>query len=196
MASTALPGAARRARRARIESAALHLFRERGFDAVTVEEVCAEAGVAPATFYRYFGSKEEVVFTYRETFAAALAEALEEAETELPPRQLARTLTAFATALEPMREEIGLRDSIVRGHPGLMRRTLAVQRDTEVLLAEGLGRIRGGEDPDTDLLEAALGVLVLRMGMRSWLGGEVASFRAGVRQALTSARSLAGRLEV
>ena len=62
----------REQRRARIEKTALELFRTRGFDNVTVEDVCAEAGVAPATFYRHFGTKEEVVFAYREEFAAAL----------------------------------------------------------------------------------------------------------------------------
>ena len=62
----------REQRRTRIEQVALELFRTRGFDQVTVEDVCAAAGVAPATFYRYFGTKEEVVFAYQEGFTAAM----------------------------------------------------------------------------------------------------------------------------
>src|SRR4051794_3070173 len=41
--------------RERIEQTALRLFRDRGFDKVTIEEICRAASVAPATFYRQFG---------------------------------------------------------------------------------------------------------------------------------------------
>jgi AcrR family transcriptional regulator len=44
--------------RTRICEAALRLFRERGYVATTVEAVAAEAGVAPATDYQAFGSKQ------------------------------------------------------------------------------------------------------------------------------------------
>lgn len=45
----------------RVQDAALDLFEERGYAAVTVDEIAVAAGVGPATVYRSFGTKERVV---------------------------------------------------------------------------------------------------------------------------------------
>jgi AcrR family transcriptional regulator len=41
---------------------AIKLFDRDGFEATTVEAIAAEAGCSGRTFYRYFGTKEDVVF--------------------------------------------------------------------------------------------------------------------------------------
>jgi AcrR family transcriptional regulator len=47
--------------RAAIQEHALRLFREQGYEATTVEQIADAAEVSPSTFFRYFGSKEDVV---------------------------------------------------------------------------------------------------------------------------------------
>jgi AcrR family transcriptional regulator len=47
--------------RAAIQEHALRLFREQGYHATTVEQIADAAEVSPSTFFRYFGSKEDVV---------------------------------------------------------------------------------------------------------------------------------------
>ncbi|MGW3352912.1 TetR/AcrR family transcriptional regulator [Nonomuraea rubra] len=46
-----------------IMDTAMDLFDERGYNAVTIDEIAAASGVSPRTFYRYFGTKEGLFTT-------------------------------------------------------------------------------------------------------------------------------------
>ena len=181
----------REERRARIEQTALELFRTRGFDRVTVEDVCAEASVAPATFYRQFGTKEEVVFAYRDRFREALQEALDAAATVPEPDRLPVVLGGFARFLESQQDMLAARDQIVLGHSRLMQRTLALQRELEAALADGLARLRGVPAADSAaMLEAGVGLLVLRVAVRSWRAGARGSLGEATEQVFQELRGL------
>jgi AcrR family transcriptional regulator len=54
----------RRLVRADIGRVAIDLFAERGYDAVTVDDIAAAAGISQRTFFRYFATKDEVVLDY------------------------------------------------------------------------------------------------------------------------------------
>lgn len=47
--------------RKKIFKAAISLIKKRGFDKVTIEEICAEAKVSKGLFYNYFASKDQTV---------------------------------------------------------------------------------------------------------------------------------------
>ena len=47
---------------ARLRRAAFELFESEGYDATTVDRIAEHAGVGRTTFFRHFGSKEEVIF--------------------------------------------------------------------------------------------------------------------------------------
>ncbi|MGH7804868.1 MAG: TetR family transcriptional regulator, partial [Candidatus Binatia bacterium] len=63
-------------------SGALELFRRQGFEKTTVEEIAAAAGLSPSTFFRYFGSKEDLVFHDLNAHLAFMKERLEVALTQ------------------------------------------------------------------------------------------------------------------
>ncbi|GII97696.1 TetR family transcriptional regulator [Sediminihabitans luteus] len=68
----------RRAVRSELIDVAQNLFAELGFEAVTVDQIAAAAGMSKRSFFRYFASKEEVVLgkvdRHGESFVRALAE--------------------------------------------------------------------------------------------------------------------------
>ena len=53
------PGTSRR----ELELIALRLFTDQGFEATTIEQIAAEAGVSKRTFFRYFSSKAGVLWS-------------------------------------------------------------------------------------------------------------------------------------
>ncbi|MCZ6465106.1 MAG: TetR family transcriptional regulator [Proteobacteria bacterium] len=78
MAEVAPAPASRRARkkertRREIYSAAMQLFAERGFDEVTLEQICEAADVARGTFFLHFPSKSALLFEFHREMAGEFA---------------------------------------------------------------------------------------------------------------------------
>jgi len=52
-----------------IIAAAMLLFKERGYDRVSVSDICARAETSRNTFYYYFASKEDLLLEWAESYA-------------------------------------------------------------------------------------------------------------------------------
>lgn len=66
----------KQATRAAIESTALDLFAQQGYDETTLAQIAEAAGVAPRTIFSYFESKEDIVFADEPFFHQRLQDAL------------------------------------------------------------------------------------------------------------------------
>ncbi len=83
-----------------IAAAAMTLFQERGFDAVTVADVARAADVSEKTIFNYFATKEELVFRGDIPRAALIAAIRERAVGESVVAPFRRATMAFLDRVE------------------------------------------------------------------------------------------------
>jgi TetR/AcrR family transcriptional regulator, cholesterol catabolism regulator len=177
--------------RDRIRSAALDLFREKGYGATTVEEIAERADVAKGTFFNYYPRKDSLL-------AALGEEMMEQLEEELGPtaswegtarEQLLRYFFALGSFVERdpevskemMIENLRIFWLASESSPG----EVAFEAVTRGVLRSAVerGELPGGTDVETaaKLLEAAYITTIvdwLKAGVpgdvyRTWLTGKI-----------------------
>ena len=84
-------GRPRATSRAELERVGFELFDERGFDTVTVEDIASAAGIGRRTFFRYYASKNALVWGDFEGQLAHLRELLAAIPDSVPTMQALRT---------------------------------------------------------------------------------------------------------
>ncbi|KNB54375.1 TetR/AcrR family transcriptional regulator [Streptomyces caatingaensis] len=181
----------KRATRTALSLAALRLAAERGWAAVRVEDIAAEAGVSPRTFNNYFSSKEEAVMAS----GADRAERVREELAARPPEEpLWDALThAFAAALaEPSFDPATvLRARLALTHSQLAAEQVRFEARMAAILATEIAR-RTGTDAERDLyprLAATLAFTTCRLTFEHWVrgGGDTPAADA-VRRAMRRVR--------
>jgi AcrR family transcriptional regulator len=166
--STELAPAGLRARkkartRGDLYAAALRLIQAKGFDAVTIDEICREADVARATFFLHYPTKDALLTAYAEEATAELAALLASAKAG-PKRSAAAELRLalgfLAERAEKHAEVVKLLVREVMSRPTAYAEANAQSRDLVALLAaivrrgQAAGELRRGVHP-----ELAAGVL-------------------------------------
>jgi AcrR family transcriptional regulator len=73
-----------------LAAVALELFAERGFDAVTVNDIADRADVDPSTFYRHFVTKEAVIFAEFGEWTSRIGDAVRAQPADLPALETLR----------------------------------------------------------------------------------------------------------
>jgi AcrR family transcriptional regulator len=170
--------------RTRIVAAAVTLFTEHGFEAVTADAIAEAADCSRSTLFRYFGTKEDILFgdvhTRMESLRATLATLHPCADPWSVAKQVG--LPELVTFLngEPAGESAGNaagRSALPRecltlwfSHPAPRSRYLEISHRWEQVFAEFFAAERG-VDPDHDLpsqLMATVLVGTARSVMRAY----------------------------
>jgi AcrR family transcriptional regulator len=154
----------RRAVRAELASRALELFAEHGFDETTVDDIAQAAGMSKRSFFRYFPSKEDVVFGEVETIAEQVATEI----SARPPREgpwecLHAVLRDWETRINAQVEVMRLIEST----PTLRTRLLRKRDHARTRIIQALTE-RGLSPLEADLASSAAAA-ALDAVAREWL---------------------------
>jgi AcrR family transcriptional regulator len=127
------------ATRDRIRASALRLFREQGYDATTVEQIAAGAGVSHMTFFRYFPAKEDVALSdsYDPLIASHIAQT--PADWPLIRRIRAVLVQGLRQVYDTDRDTLLAQNRLIVTTPALRDRLWADQLATQQLILGALG---------------------------------------------------------
>lgn len=153
-------------------AAAFELFPARGFEETTVDNIVARAGVGRRSFFRYFPSKEDVVFPDHDRCLADVTALLRDAPDGADP--VAQVCDAARLVMRMYAENAAfsvLRYRLTKKVPALRAYELSVVRRYERTLADYL-RTRYADRADGTLragVVAASVVAAHNHALRSWL---------------------------
>ena len=157
-----------------IQEHALRLFLANGYDATTVEQIAAAAGVSHMTFFRYFPSKEAVV--ENDGYDPILAERIRSRPREETPLTALRNgaLGAVAAVYETDREALLVRGRLIFSTPALRARQWRMGEATERLFAEALADQQGTEVTFELRVLAAAALGAFSLAISTWVDGDSA----------------------
>jgi AcrR family transcriptional regulator len=127
------------ATRDRIRACALRLFGEQGYDATTVEQIAAAAGVSHMTFFRYFPAKDDVALS--DSYDPLLADLLAQTPSGSPliERVRATLLQGLRQVYDADRDTLLAQNKLIVSTPALRERLWANQITTQELILHALG---------------------------------------------------------
>ena len=129
-----------------IQEHALRLFKERGYEQTTVDQIAAAADISPSTFFRYFKTKEDVVVEdeYDPLLLRLLAD--EPSDEPVIPALRHAIATAFAHLGPTEMAQIRQRTELMLAVPALRMRMLDSFTGSLDMLAAAFAS-RTGRDP-------------------------------------------------
>lgn len=160
-----------------IAEAAFRLFTERGFEQTTVDDITALAGVGRRSFFRYFPSKEDVVFPDHEGCLKDMTAFLQSARDASDPVAAVCDAASLVLRMYAANPAFSVqRYRLTKQVPGLRTYELSVVRRYEQTLA-GYLRRRFGTAEDAGLRAEVIAAAVVAAhnnALRAWLrsGGE------------------------
>ena len=161
-----------------IQREALRLIAIRGYDATTCEEIAAAAEVSPATLFRYFATKEDMVL--QDSYDPLIADAVR----ARPARESSLTAVrrgladAFALVYQGDVEAIRQRTALILSVPALKARSREQQDSLVTHLTSALADRSVRNDTDLEIEVAASSfAAVLEVAVGRWArdGGDLPS---------------------
>jgi AcrR family transcriptional regulator len=170
-------------------NAALDLFLDQGYEQTTVPQIARAAGTSTRTFFRYFPTKEDVLFRDLDMFGDILEATLAGRPPDEPAFDaLCSAIVATCDQAESTpawREAATKRIRLARTTPSIRGRQLQEAARWAERLANGLAARDGRREPRLDELALAnAGTALVHHAAREW---QAAGGRGGVGQRVARA---------
>ncbi|NNM47701.1 TetR/AcrR family transcriptional regulator [Knoellia koreensis] len=141
----------------RLREAALELFATTGYEATTVAQIAARAGLTSRTFFRHFPDKPEVLFAGSDTLEQKMVAALRAAPLEASPRRALDDALDVAVALLSERADFARRrHHVIAANPALLERETMKLARLSTALATALHERGVGQRPAAMAAQAAV----------------------------------------
>lgn len=86
--------------RSKIIASAVRLFSARGYNAASVDDICADAGISKGAFYHHFKSKQELFLALLDQWLKTIDNAIEAASDKTAPETFMQIAEAFPYIFE------------------------------------------------------------------------------------------------
>jgi len=127
----------RRETLARITEAGISLFLEKGYDATTLDDIAARAGISRRNFFYYFKSKDEILLSLQSGMGDMIVDVLRNQPSGQRPLEAVRDAVLEVCAAIPADEMIAI-DELMRTNPVVQARKQASMIEHEATLYAAL----------------------------------------------------------
>ena len=152
---------------AAIIAASRELFVRQGYDATTMDDVADAAVVSRRTLFRYFPTKEDLVFSDEDAMLGVVLDALAGAPADLTPFAAAQwACRALARYLQPRRDDLLTVNGLVESAATLKSRQTTKFARWHVEVRDAVAE-RGAGPDDADLI-ARVSVTCFQAALDRW----------------------------
>lgn len=147
----------------RITDAGICLFIEKGYEATTLDEIAATAGISRRTFFYYFRSKDDILLSLQSGVGDLLIAAVRDAALDKRPLEAVRDAIVQVCATIPA-EDMTVIDRLMRSSEAVQARKQATYAQHEKALFAALRERWPEPERETSLrLVAMMSVGVMRI---------------------------------
>jgi AcrR family transcriptional regulator len=162
--------------RDRLVDAAFDLFDEQGYEQTTVDDIAGRAGVGRTTFFRYYRSKEQVIFPDHERMMTAIRERLATSTADTALVAVTETVRFVLMHYVAEGDRARRRYALTSRVPALREREIVSVARYQRLFREFIAAWMGG-NPNATLRSEIMASAVVSAHnhvLRRWLRGDAA----------------------
>lgn len=154
-----------------IEEAALRLFQERGYEQTSIQDIADAVVISPRTFFRYFASKEDVLFAPTD---GVLQKGIQALDGVAPAESLSSALSVMTLAMaqEYQRQKDGfrIRYQVALQTPLLASVYLYALMNMEPAICDALClHLVAADKPQNIHFQVAIYLTAFRVALTVWL---------------------------